>query len=108
MHAKRCLALALAFAAGACTPMQWVRDDGGPAQAGADLAECRRDAWLRAYDWSVHYGALPPFVMRDAQGRVTIVQPHGPFLDPFMLEAQRADFCMRQRGYRLEPLKPPS
>lgn len=102
---RLCLALTL-LGAGGCTPMQWVRDDADAARSRKDLAECGREAWLRSYDRSVYYGASGPIIVRDWQGRIAILNPYGPFSDPFLLESQLADFCMRQRGYRLVPLKP--
>ncbi len=105
---KPALAFAFALACAACTPMQWVRDDADAALARKDLAECSREAWLRAWDRTLYYGAPPSVAIRDAEGRTAIMHPHGPFADPFVLEPRYADFCMRLRGYRLEPVKPAS
>ena len=102
---KTALPLALALACAACTPMQWVKEDAGAAQIRKDLDECGREAWLHAWDRTLYYGAPPAVMIRDAQGRTAILHPYGPFSDPFVLESRHADFCMRQRGYRLEPVR---
>ena len=40
---------------GACTPMQWVRDDATtPAQLDADAAHCQQEAWREARLRSTH------------------------------------------------------
>lgn len=95
---------------GACTPMQWVRDDATtPAQLDADAAHCQQEAWrearLRAWAW----GPPLPILMRDAAGRPFVSRHyspfHDPFGDPFFEESRLAQFCMRAKGYRLEPVE---
>jgi hypothetical protein len=98
--------LALALACAACTPMQWVKPDAGAAERDKDLAECGREAWLEAYSRTVFTGPAAPVVIRDAQGRLVTVNPYGPLSDPFFLESQLTERCMRLRGWRLEPVSP--
>lgn len=104
-------ALAAAAALGACTPMQWVKVDAGPAQLERDLAECRQQAWresrLRAWNW--HYPPFGPTAFRDATGRLHYVWPYAPFADPwgdpFFEESRLTQFCMRAKGYELRAIE---
>jgi hypothetical protein len=103
---KAAIALVLLVALAACTPMQWVKADADAAARDKDLADCGREAWLEANSRVVFTGPTAPVVVRDAQGRLFTVSPYGPLADPFFLESQLADRCMRMRGWRLEPVKP--
>jgi hypothetical protein len=105
MNPMRPLVLALALAG--CTPMQWVKEGAGAAEAERDRAECSREAWLGAYSRTTFYGHPAPVTFRDAHGRLVTFNPYGPFSDPLLLEAELAERCMRGRGYRLEELTPP-
>ena len=100
--------LAALILLGACTPMQWVRDEATtPAQLDADAAYCQEEAWrearFRAWAWTPL-----PVLARDAFGRPFITRPYSPFADPFgdpfFEEGRLAQFCMRAKGYRLEPV----
>lgn len=94
------------LAAGGCTQMHWVKEGADEGEVRKDVAECGREAWRRAYDRTVYYGAAAPVVLRDSQGRPAILNPYGPFPDPVLLQSQLANFCMRERGYSLVPVKP--
>jgi hypothetical protein len=107
-------AIAIAGAAAlfaACTPMQWVRDDGVvTTQAEQDLLECQRQAWSEARYRTWLHRPFGPMLMRDPFGRRFYAWPHAGFWDPFhdqfMEESRLANFCMRMKGYRLEPVAP--
>lgn len=100
------LPLVLLLAAG-CTPLQWVRQDAGPAQLEQDLTLCQRQAWREASWRSWFYRPLGPTVIQDLRGRPVLIWPYSPFGDPFgerfFEEARLADFCMRAKGYELVP-----
>jgi len=97
--------IVLAFAAAACTPMQWVREDADPALAQADSQDCRMKAWQEAHWRALQYRAMfgPPFY-RDAAGRTFVVaRPYDALGDPYMEEQRLTHFCMRAKGYELHP-----
>jgi hypothetical protein len=98
-----------------CTPMEWVREDTSAEQLQQDSIQCQQAAWreARSLDWQyAPFGAYPfrdPFVRR-------LFWPYGPYAysypfgDPYLEEGRLAQFCMRNKGYRLEPREktPPS
>jgi hypothetical protein len=92
-----------------CTPLQWVKEDGTAQQLEADHAQCRQEAWREAQWRAWAYRPLAPILVRDPTGRPFYAWHRGPFGDPFsdqlMEEARLAQFCMRARGYRLEPVE---
>lgn len=103
-------ALVLAVLAAGCTPMQWVRQDGGgPALLQHDLAQCRQEAWREAQWRSFLYRPFGATTLVDRFGRRFVV-PYAPFGDPFgdtfMEESRLAHFCMRSKGYDLVPVEP--
>jgi len=95
----------------ACTPMQWVRDGAVPATEALeqDVSACRQHAWREAQYRAWAYRPIGPITMRDGGGRRFIGWPYGPypysFGDPFFEEARLTDFCMRAKGYELEPVE---
>jgi hypothetical protein len=93
----------------ACTPMQWVRSDVTPEQAVADEDLCRELAARETRLPYIGYGPFGPWMYRDTFGRPLFFPPGGPFFDPTMEryhdEARLTDFCMRAKGYQLEPLR---
>jgi hypothetical protein len=103
--------LAIAAAAGAlaaCTPMQWVREDATPEQLQEDSIHCQQEAWREARMRSWYYRPIAPPLIRDASGRRFLAWPYGPYNDPFgdpyLEEARLAHFCMRSKGYELQPV----
>jgi hypothetical protein len=103
----RRFAIALALAASACAPMQWVKQDASAAEAQADEQECQQSAWREAQFRSWHYYTmLGPVFARDASGRGLLVWPTTPMVDPYghqlMEESRLAQYCMESKGYRLE------
>lgn len=102
---KLCWTIALAFVASACTPMAWVKPDFDPAQAQADGQECQMRAWQEARWRAAEYRAMiGPMFYTDRFGRpVTMARPYDAFADPYMEEQRLAHFCMRAKGYELQP-----
>lgn len=93
-----------------CTPMQWVRADADAAQLNADSRDCQTQAWHEARWRSFQYsGMYGPSLYRDSFGRPFLAWSHAPFWDPFgdrfMEESRLATFCMRAKGYELQPTK---
>ena len=107
---KYLVPLVLAMLLGACTPMQWVKPDATPDQINADAIRCQQDAWREARVRNWFYQPYSPMVVRDAAGRAFVISPgpfYDPFYDPFMEEARLTQFCMRSKGYSLEPADKP-
>jgi hypothetical protein len=104
------LSFGAALLLGGCTPMQWVKTDMTPEQFRADAQYCQQEAWREARfrAWASPRLASP-VVVRDAAGRPYVAWTHSPFYDPFgdsfMEESRLAQFCMRSKGYRLEPVE---
>jgi hypothetical protein len=102
--------LAAVLLLAACTPMQWARDDTSAEQLSADAVQCQQEAWREARfrSWAAAR-PIAPIVLRDAAGRPFVAWMHSPFYDPFgdpfMEESRLAQFCMRAKGYRLEPVE---
>jgi hypothetical protein len=109
---KRFPLLPLLLAAAACAPMEWTKSDAGPAQMEADLKACRQLAWREA-GWAPYgywYGGIGPLGYYDPFAHRMYPYPYyTPFADPyggrFLEEARLTDFCMRAKGYQLEPVK---
>lgn len=95
-------AVALAVAASACAPVQWVDiRTGSPQGAEAALDECRTLARTEAWrgQW---YDSWPPLFYEPDPRYPGWRRPfwHGrPFSGDLYLRLE--DFCMRSRGYRL-------
>lgn len=106
-------AFLLALLLAGCTPMQWVKDDASAEQMHADAAQCQQEAWREArfHVWAA-VRPVGPVLLRDAAGRPFVAWAHSPFYDPFgdpfMEESRLAQFCMRAKGYRLEPVEKPA
>jgi len=95
--------LAAAPALGACTPMQWVKDDSTAGQLKEDLNRCEQDAWREARMSNWYYPPYGSISGRPFAGR-PLQWPAGPyFSDPYMEEARLTQFCMRNKGYELKP-----
>jgi hypothetical protein len=89
----------------ACTPMQWVRADADATQAQTDSKDCQMQAWQEAR-WRAYPYAGVPYMYRDPFGR-PFLGSYSPFWDPFgdrfMEESRLTNFCMRAKGYDLQP-----
>jgi hypothetical protein len=94
----------------ACTPMQWVKPDATAEQLQEDSIHCQQEAWREAHTRSWYYRPFAPVFMRDAAGRSFLGGPYGaygdPFGDPYLEENRLAQFCMRSKGYELQPVEP--
>lgn len=93
------LSIALALAVAGCTPMAYQKAGVTPQQAFVDEQDCRsmaaREAWP-LWAWPRHHGRrrYPSF--------------GDPLLNRMQEESSLSDFCMRARGYSLQPLPNPS
>jgi hypothetical protein len=105
MRFETLIAVAVAAAAG-CTPMQWVKEDATPQQLQDDSIQCQQDAWREARSRAWYYRPLGgPIITRDNR---FIGWPYGsgdPFWDPYLEESRLTQFCMRSKGYALEPVE---
>ncbi len=108
---KRAALVLLSLLAAACTPMEWIRADATPEQVAADMKACRQQAWREAtwLSFNGYYRTYGPFFY-DPFGRPYHGWPYySPFADPwddrFLQESRLTDFCMRAKGYALEPVK---
>lgn len=99
----------LLLVAPGCTPVQWVKSGMSAEEITRDAAECRREAWREASWRSWMHRPLGPTLVTDAAGRRFYAWPAAPFGDPFgdrfFEESRLTDFCMRAKGYRLEPVE---
>jgi hypothetical protein len=98
----------MAFLAAGCTPLQWVRQDATPEQLNHDMAHCQQEAWREAQWRAFMYRPFGPTLLTDGRGR-RFFWPNSPLGDPFgdqfMEESRLAHFCMRAKGYELEPVE---
>ena len=103
------LAIPAFLLASDCTPMQWIKPDAAAAESEKDLAACRQEAWREARLTAPWFPQPLPYIVRDAQGRQFLVSPMGgfndPFNDTFMEESRLTNFCMRSKGYQLQPVE---
>jgi hypothetical protein len=104
----RCIAaFLLALALGACTSMQWVKEDVSSDQLRRDQAECQQAAQREASARYGFYRPVEPVFVGGPSG--AFAWSGGSVVDPYayqMLDEYRlADFCMESRGYRLTPKK---
>jgi hypothetical protein len=87
--------------------MQWVRSDVTAEQAAADEELCRQAAWQELNYTYLDYGPFGPWMSREVYGRPLFYPPAGPFFDPLQNrdwdEARLSNFCMRSKGYDLQP-----
>lgn len=100
------LIIGLPVLLGACTPMQWVKPDTESALVDQDLADCRREASIRAFHESWHFQNFAPIIVHDHRGRVIFLRRDQPFSDPYFREFSLTNFCMQDKGYKLVPVKP--
>src|SRR5712671_7214498 len=103
--------MAAAALASACTPMQWVKPDATAEQLQDDSIQCQQEAWREARLRSWYYRPFAPVFIRGAPGRNFLGGPYGPYSDPFgdpyLEESRLAQFCMRSKGYELQPVEKP-
>ncbi|MBM3531480.1 MAG: hypothetical protein FJX60_00400 [Alphaproteobacteria bacterium] len=90
--------LALTLVAAGCTPMAYTRPGVTAEQAEVEERECRSLAARESF-FNYPYPYLGyPHHRRHRGG--------GAFLDRMMSESNLSDFCMRSRGYSLQPVPP--
>lgn len=99
----------LGLALAGCTPMRWDHSSLGPEAANADYAACQRAALFEARElaWRQSFMSFPRYV-RGRDGRLyRAEEPFGAFGrgDSLMYEQQLTNFCMRNKGYQLVPVK---
>jgi hypothetical protein len=103
--------VAIAALMSACTPMQWVKPDATAVQLREDSIHCQQEAWREARMRSWYYRPFAPVFIRDASGRNFLGWPYGPYGDPFgdpyLEESRLTQFCMRSKGYALQPVEKP-
>jgi hypothetical protein len=111
MRLRAPIVLAATALVSACTPMQWVKPDVTAEQLQEDSIYCQQEAWREARMRSWYYRPFGPVFSRDASGRSFLgglYGPYdGPFGDPYLEEARLAQFCMRSKGYALQPVEKP-
>jgi hypothetical protein len=82
-----------------------VKDGSTAEQIDADLNRCQRDAWQEARMSNWYYPPFGSIYGRPVAGR-PLQWPAGPyFTDPSMEEARLTQFCMRNKGYELQPVE---
>jgi hypothetical protein len=95
----------------ACAPMQWVKPDATAEQLQEDSIYCQQEAWREARSRAWYYRPFASGFIRDASGRAFLGGPYGPyngpFGDPYLDEYRLAQFCMRSKGYDLQPVEKP-
>ncbi|MBM3534493.1 MAG: hypothetical protein FJX60_15815 [Alphaproteobacteria bacterium] len=85
--------LALTLLAAGCTPMAYTRPGATAAQAKIEERECRSLAAREAF-----FAYPYPYDRRH--------RPADAFMDRMMSRSSLTDFCMRSRGYMLQPIAP--
>lgn len=102
--------LAILLALGACVPMQWARPGASLTELGEDMGACRRAAADQAWREEVFgFGFASPFRRSPPwSGSRFATSDFGGFrtspLDRWRREDELTGFCMRIKGYRLEPV----
>ena len=92
------LTIAIALTLAGCAPMAYQKSGATPQQATADEKDCRsmaaREAWPM-WAWPRPYGWRRQPYLGD------------PMLNRMQEESSLSDFCMRSRGYSLQPVPSP-
>ncbi len=97
--------LAAAALLGACTPMRWDHPAFGPEQAAQETSDCRQQAWIESQRNSFMYdGWRYPRYARGPDGRIRAYPAPYMMNDRYFDEMRLADFCMRNKGFKLVPV----
>jgi hypothetical protein len=92
------------LALGACTSMQWAKEDVSSDERRRDLAECQQAAQREASARYGLYRPVEPVFVGGPSG--AFAWSSGSVVDPYadqMLEEYRlADSCMESKGYKLK------
>lgn len=98
--------LLLLAACASSPPMEWSKAGTSTAQLQADGKDCRAIASWQAFDESNHSGPIYP-PLKYTQFIVVGGDNDGALNSTYALrgarEAELADYCMQQRGYKLVP-----
>lgn len=88
-----------------CTPMRWEHPAFGPEETGREAQECRQQAWAEAQRQSFMFGGyFGPRFGRDRYGRL-YPRYYADFHERQFAEMQLNDFCMRNKGFALVPVR---
>lgn len=102
------IAAAASVVVAACTPMQWVKQDATPEQLQEDSIHCQQEAWREARTRSWYYRPIAPILGASGRHFAWPYGPYGdPFGDPYIEEARLSQFCMRSKGYEMQPVEKP-
>src|SRR5258706_3987314 len=112
MRSRALIVMAAAVLVSACTPMEWVKPDITAEQLRDDSMYCQQEAWREARLRAWYYRPFAPVFLRDPSGRAVMGWPYGPagdpVGDPYLEENRLAQFCMRAKGYELQPVEKPN
>jgi hypothetical protein len=102
MRFETLIAVTAAALAAACTPLQWVKPEATAEQSREDAIQCQQDAWREARSRSWFYRPLghDPRCLGSPSGLCG-----DPFWDPYFEESRLTQFCMRGKGYTLQPVE---
>jgi hypothetical protein len=111
MRSPALIVMAAAVLVSACTPMEWVKPDTTAEQLRDDAIYCQQEAWREARLRGWYNRPFAPVFIRDPSGRAVMGWPYGPagdpFGDPYLEENRLTQFCMRAKGYELQPVEKP-
>lgn len=98
----------LGLSACARTPTEWTRTDTSVAQRMTDEKECGDIAYKQALDESMAtHNLYPPYTGTGFGWGPPFHSPRTPsYFDRGPREYEFRDYCMRQRGYVLTPVRP--
>ncbi len=106
---RAALTLALiGLAACATARTEWTRADTGAAQRSADEKQCSDIAYRQALDESMaSHNLYPPYTGTGFGWGPPFESPRSPtYFERGEREYEFRDYCMRQRGYELTPVRP--
>jgi hypothetical protein len=105
---RRILALAALLSLAACGPaLRWQHPSLSDAEAGAEYADCGRQAWSEAQSRAWMNRWSRPSYLRGRDGRLYAYDPWSArpsFNDTWFDEMRLRDFCLRNKGFRLVPV----
>lgn len=104
------LALPVLLVVSACssTPTEWTRADTPATQRIADDKQCSDIAYKQALDESMaSHNLYPPYTGTGFGWGPPFASPRSPsYFERGQREYEFRDYCMRQRGYVLTPVRP--
>ena len=108
MRQRFYLVLLLCLGACASAPTEWTRTDTSVAQRMADEKECSDIAYKQALDESsASHNLYPPYTGTGFGWGPPFRSPRSPtYFERGQREYEFRDYCMRQRGYVLTPVRP--